>query len=129
MGVNQRIGTEGNVGALALVRTPDSVRPSKIRGSGYSKVFKAVLAGPADGCNRFSLSAVSLRPGGHTPRESFAGARAYHVVSGEATLIDGDGTIHRLSSGCTVLLHPWEEFHLRNDSEDTVELLLASETR
>lgn len=114
---------------MAVVKPPGSVRPSEIRGSGYSKVFKAVLAGPADGCNRFSLSAVSLRPGGHTPRESFAGGRAYHVLSGEVTLIDGDGTLHGLSSGCTAFLQPWEEFHLRNDSEDTAELLLASETR
>ncbi|MBD3368742.1 cupin domain-containing protein [Candidatus Fermentibacteria bacterium] len=114
---------------MAIVKPPDSVRPSKIRGSGYSKFFKAVLAGPADGCNRFSLSAISLRPGGHTPRESFPGGRAYHVLSGEVTLIDGDGMIHNLARGHTVFLQPWEEFHLRNDSEDTTELLLASETR
>jgi quercetin dioxygenase-like cupin family protein len=109
-----------------IIRAVSEVRPQVLADSGYSKVSGRLLAGPRDGCNRFTFRMLTLQPGGHTPREGAKGDRVFHVLSGSGECVDPDGFAHEIGAGDTVFVPAWEVFHMQNRTKQDLVLLLAA---
>jgi len=109
-----------------MIRSTDSVRPQHHSDPGWSRVVSRLLAGPRDGCNRISLRRVDVQPGGHTPRDTSPSERVFLVLSGRGECVDPDGFASEIGPGDTVIVLPWELFHLQNRTAQDLVLLMAS---
>ena len=115
---------------MALIRRAGEPRTRPLSGSGHSKSLESILASQAEGCNRLSVRMLTIRPGGRTARGDSPGERVFHVTAGTPSCMDGDGFVHGLQPGDTVIVRPHERFHLQNEDRDgEVRVLLASEPR
>jgi quercetin dioxygenase-like cupin family protein len=109
-----------------IVRSLDSVRPQHLTGSGFSRVVLKILSGPRDGCNKFTTRLFTIQPGGHTPRDSAASERVFYVLSGTGECVDVDGFAREIVPGDSIVVPPWEMFHLQNRSSGDLSVLLVS---
>lgn len=115
---------------MAMVRRAGEPRRRSLSGSGHSKALESILASQAEGCNRLSVRMLTIRPGGRTAREESPGERVFHITSGRPSCMDGDGFLHSLQPGDTVIVRPHERFHLINEENGgEARVLLASEPR
>ncbi|MCD4707682.1 MAG: hypothetical protein K8S62_08070 [Candidatus Sabulitectum sp.] len=103
-----------------ITRNP---REILIREKGGRETKEALLAGPAAGCNRFTIRRISLGPDGCTARTSFDRTTAYFIHRGRVALSHHDGELDLLSPGDTVIVHPDEAHHLHNIDKTEVVLI------
>lgn len=89
-------------------------RENRVVHAGARGLFEAVLAGPAAGCNRFTLRRIVLAEEGRTARFSPEQALVYFVHSGKAALSHGEGQLDHISPGDTAVIHSGESHHLMN---------------
>jgi len=100
----------------AITRNP---RESHIQEKGARGIKEALLAGPASGCNRFTVRRIVLQPDGCTARSCFTQAVVYFVHSGMVTLSHAGGDLDLLAEGNTAIIHPDEVHHLHNTGSST----------
>lgn len=96
-----------------VVRTPKETRIKQPESTGISE---ALLAGPAVGCNRFTVRRITIAPGGRTARRHSQGGVTYFVHQGTVTLSHENGGLDTLESGDTAVVHRDEVHHLQNVS-------------
>ena len=115
---------------MALIRKAGEPRRRTPSGGGHSRALESILASQAEGCNRLSVRMLTIAPGGRTARQESPGERVFHVTAGSPVCMDGDGFLHALQPGDTVIVRPHERFHLQNDDTGAeARILLASEPR
>ena len=114
---------------MALIRKAREIASRRPDGPGWKEARERLLAGPAQGCDRFTVRTLSLGPGGATPRTERPGSRLLQVLLGEVLLMDGDGGLTRLSTGDAAVIRPMERHHLLNESPGPARVLLVDEPR
>lgn len=94
-----------------IVKHPREVRIEQAEARGLTE---AVLAGPASGCNRFSIRRITIKTDGRTARTLPERGLVYFVHSGSVTLSHGQGELDHLEAGEAAVVHPGEAHHLQN---------------
>jgi quercetin dioxygenase-like cupin family protein len=111
---------------MAEIIPHGSRKPRDTREHGSSGVLETIIASQKEGCNRISVRALTLRKGGHSPLRDTAAETVYMVLEGILLLVDGDGFLHNLSAGDTVIIRPHEKHILRNETDDVTRVLAVS---
>ncbi|MCK4671242.1 MAG: cupin domain-containing protein [Candidatus Aegiribacteria sp.] len=109
---------------MANVFLAKSVRAKRETGAGYRNTTSRILAGPAQGCNNATVRVLTIRPEGRVPRREFDSQRIITLLQGELIFMDGDGSMHMLGEGDTVIIHPHERYHFRNDSSKNARIMI-----
>jgi quercetin dioxygenase-like cupin family protein len=104
----------------AITRNP---RESRVQEKGARGIKEALLAGPASGCNRFTLRKIVLEPDGCTARTCFNQITVYFIHSGCVTLSHSEGDLDLLSEGNTAVVHKDEVHHLHNTGSTTASII------
>lgn len=89
-------------------------RERLIARSGAKGTREALLAGPASGCNRFTVKRLTLDADGITARLSEGAGAVYFLHSGAVTMSHGSGELDVLEAGDTAVVHPGEVHRLHN---------------
>lgn len=117
---------EGSV--MANVFPAKSVRVKRETDAGYRNTTTRIIAGPAQGSNSATVRILTIRPEGRVPRREYDSQRIITLLQGELIFMDGDGSIHMLGEGDTVIVHPHERYHFQNDSSKNARIIII-ETR
>ena len=94
-----------------IVKNPRETRLKQAEARGISE---AMLAGPASGCNRFTVRRITIAVDGRTARTSFDHGAVYILHTGKVALSHGEGELDHLSPGETAVVHSEELHHLLN---------------
>ncbi len=113
---------------MANVIPAKSVRTKRETDAGYKNTTTRILAGPAQGCNSVTVRVLTIRPEGRVPRREYDCQRILTLLQGELMFMDGDGSMHMLGEGDTVIVHPYERHHFQNDSSSNARIMII-ETR
>ena len=113
---------------MANVLLAKSVRTKRMTDPGYRNTTMRILAGPAQGCNSATVKVLTIRPEGRVPRREYDSQRIMTLLQGELMFMDGDGSMHKLGEGDTVIVHPHERYHFQNDSSSNARIMII-ETR
>ncbi len=103
-----------------ITRNPKETR---IVEKGARGTREALLAGPASGCNRFTVRKISIDPDGCTARRSFDRPTVYFIQDGRVTLSHNDGELDLLFPGDTVVVSADEIHHLHNIDKTKVQIV------
>ena len=114
---------------MALLRRASDIRSRRPDGLGWKEARERLLAGPAQGCNGFTVRIISLKPDGSTPRTERNGTRTVLLLEGEVLLMDGDGALSKLSSGDVAVIRPGERHQLTNQFSTNAVLLQVDDQR
>lgn len=99
---------------MALIRRASDIRSRRPDGPGWKETRERLLAGPAQGCDGFTVRTISLKPDGSTPRMELKGTRTVLLLEGDILLMDGDGALSKLSSGDVAVIRPGERHQFIN---------------
>lgn len=114
---------------MALIRRASDIRSKRPDGPGWKETRERLLAGPAQGCDRFTFRLVSLKPDGSTPRMQRNGTRTVLLLEGEVLLMDGDGALSKLSTGDVAVIRPGERHQFINQFTSTVRMVQVDDQR
>jgi quercetin dioxygenase-like cupin family protein len=83
---------------------------------GARNAFRQVPISGHDGAPNFSFRVFTLEPEGHTPYHTHGFEHLNYIISGQGTLVDGDGARHELAAGDFALVLPGEKHQYQNTS-------------
>jgi len=106
-----------------IIRAPRETRIIEPEARG---VKEALLAGPAFGCNRFTLRRITIAREGRTARKHSPGGVVYFIHSGTVTLSHENGGLDTLEAGDSAVVHKDEVHHIQNVSGGNSIVLAAS---
>ena len=109
---------------MANVILAKSIRAKRETDAGYRNTTSRILAGPAQGCNNATVRVLTIRPEGRIPRREYDSQRIMTLLQGELIFMDGDGSMHMLGEGDTVIVHPHERYHFQNDSSNNARIMV-----
>ncbi len=109
---------------MATVLLAKSVRAKREMDAGYRNTTSRIIAGPAQGCNSVTVRILAIRPEGRVPRREYDSQRIITLLEGELLFMDGDGSMHMLGEGDTVIVHPHERHHFQNDSSKNARIMI-----
>lgn len=92
-------------------------RNSRVEQSGTRGLRESVIAGPAAGCNRFTVKRITLEEDGRTANSLFSRSTVYFIHQGTVALSHEEGGLDHLKTGEAAVLHPDEEHFLKNLSK------------
>ena len=113
---------------MANIFLAKSVRTKREMDAGYKNTTSRIIAGPAQGCNSCTVRVLTIRPEGRVPRREYDSQRIITLLRGELMFMDGDGSMHMLGEGDTVIVNPHERYHFQNDSSKNASIMII-ETR
>ena len=117
--VSETIGVKEQILAI-ISRNPKETR---IVEKGARGTREALLAGPASGCNRYTVRRITIDPDGCTARSSFDRPVVYFIHEGRVTLSHNDGDLDLLFPGDTVVVPADEIHHLHNIDKTKVKIV------
>lgn len=109
---------------MATVLLAKSIRAKREMDAGYRNTTSRIIAGPAQGCNNATVRTLTIRPEGRVPRREYDSQRIITLLEGELIFMDGDGSMHMLGEGDTVIVHPYERHHFQNDSSKNARIMI-----
>ncbi len=113
---------------MANVIPAKSLRKKREMDAGYKNVTSRIIAGPAQGCNSITVRVLTILSEGRVPRREYDSQRILTLLQGELMFMDGDGSMHILGEGDTVIVHAFERHHFQNDSSSNARVMII-ETR
>lgn len=114
--------------SMANVIPAKSLRKKREMDAGYKNVTSRIIAGPAQGCNCVTVRVLTILSEGRVPRREYDSQRILTLLQGELMFMDGDGSMHILGEGDTVIVHAFERHHFQNDSSSNARVMII-ETR
>ncbi len=95
----------------------------RVKQSGARGLVERLLAGPASGCNSFTVRTLFLEPDGRTAAVRHSAAVFYHVVEGKIVLSQDCGELDILETGDSAIVQEREKHTLMNLSKTKCSVL------
>lgn len=92
-------------------------RDYRVEQSGTRGLKESLIAGPASGCNKFTVKRLTLDENGRTASTVYARSIVYFIHKGTVALSYEAGGLDPLKTGESAVIHPDEEHFLQNLSQ------------
>ena len=89
-------------------------RDSRVEQSGTRGMRESLIAGPAAGCNKFTMKRITLDENGRTANTLFSRSTVYFIHQGSVALSHENGGLDPLKTGEAAVIHADEEHFLKN---------------
>lgn len=108
-----------------IIRKLDDVTPTPVAMEGVKGITKQLVLGSSDGVPNFSFRVFTVEPGGHTPHHHHAVEHLNFVLSGQGSLMDGEGQANPLGAGEFAFVPPHETHQFRNTGDEPFVFICA----
>lgn len=95
----------------------------RVKQFGARGLSESLLAGPASGCNRFTVRSLLLEPDGRTAAVSHNSSVFYHIVEGKIIIRQDSGELEALKAGDSAIIPEREKHILMNISKKKCSIL------